>query len=46
MGTNDLGLIATAIFILVPCVFLILLYSQTASRESGNQSIEASMQNF
>lgn len=37
METNDLGLIATALFVFVPCVFLILLYAQTASRESSNK---------
>lgn len=37
METNDLGLIATALFVFVPAVFLILLYAQTASRESGDK---------
>ncbi len=37
MQTNDLGLIATALFVFIPCVFLILLCAQTTSRESGNK---------
>ena len=36
MEVNNLGLIATALFVLVPTVFLIILYVQTASREQGN----------
>jgi photosystem II PsbM protein len=35
MEVNNLGLIATALFVFVPTVFLIILYVQTASRESG-----------
>ncbi|ABW27039.1 MULTISPECIES: photosystem II reaction center protein PsbM [Acaryochloris] len=34
MPVNDLGAIATALFVFIPCVFLILLYAQTASRGS------------
>jgi photosystem II PsbM protein len=33
METNSLGYIATVLFVLVPAVFLIILYIQTASRE-------------
>jgi photosystem II PsbM protein len=38
MEVNNLGLIATALFVIVPTVFLIILYVQTASRESGKNS--------
>ncbi|MBD2104642.1 photosystem II reaction center protein PsbM [Leptolyngbya sp. FACHB-261] len=34
METNVLGLIGTALALLVPTAFLIILYVQTASRES------------
>jgi photosystem II PsbM protein len=34
MEVNNLGVIATALFVLVPTVFLIILYVQTASREN------------
>ncbi|MGB3238745.1 MAG: photosystem II reaction center protein PsbM [Geitlerinemataceae cyanobacterium] len=33
MQTNSLGYIASVLFVLVPAVFLIILYIQTASRE-------------
>ncbi len=33
MQVNDLGFIASLLFVLVPTVFLIVLYIQTASRE-------------
>ncbi|CCH66057.1 Photosystem II protein PsbM [Richelia intracellularis HM01] len=33
MQVNDLGFVATLLFVLVPAVFLILLYTVTASRE-------------
>ncbi|NCJ06300.1 photosystem II reaction center protein M [Synechococcales cyanobacterium C] len=36
MEVNNLGLIATALFVFVPTVFLIILYVQTASREGSN----------
>jgi photosystem II PsbM protein len=36
MEVNKLGLIATALFLFVPTVFLIILYVQTASREDRN----------
>lgn len=37
MEVNDLGFVATILFVLVPTVFLIILYIQTASRE-GKES--------
>ena len=33
METNDLGVVATLLFVLVPAIFLIILYIQTNSRE-------------
>ncbi len=33
MQVNDLGFIASILFVLVPTVFLLILYSQTASRQ-------------
>jgi photosystem II PsbM protein len=33
MQVNDLGFIATILFVFVPSIFLIILYIQTASRE-------------
>ncbi|MBF1999381.1 MAG: photosystem II reaction center protein M [Synechococcales cyanobacterium C42_A2020_086] len=33
MQVNELGFVATILFVLVPSVFLIILYIQTASRE-------------
>ena len=37
MQVNDLGFVASILFVLVPAVFLLILYIQTASREgSGN----------
>ena len=35
METNDLGFVASLMFVLVPAVFLIILYIQTNSRQSG-----------
>lgn len=35
MEVNDLGFIASLLFVLVPSVFLIILYIQTASKESS-----------
>jgi photosystem II PsbM protein len=35
METNDLGFVASLLFVLVPAVFLILLYIQTNSRQGG-----------
>jgi photosystem II PsbM protein len=34
MEVNDLGFVASLLFILVPTVFLLILYIQTASREA------------
>jgi photosystem II PsbM protein len=34
MQVNDLGFVATILFVLVPSVFLIILYIQTASRDA------------
>lgn len=33
MEVQNLGVIASALFVLIPTVFLIILYVQTASRE-------------
>jgi photosystem II PsbM protein len=33
MQVNDLGFIASILFVLVPSVFLLILYIQTASRQ-------------
>lgn len=35
MEVNTLGFIATALFVLVPTAFLILLYVQTVTRENS-----------
>ncbi len=32
MQVNDLGFVATILFVLIPAVFLLILYIQTASR--------------
>ena len=37
MQVNDLGFIASILFVLVPTVFLLILYIQTASRESKSE---------
>jgi photosystem II PsbM protein len=37
MQVNDLGFIASILFVLVPSVFLLILYIQTASRGSSNE---------
>ena len=37
MEVNDLGFVATILFVLVPSVFLIILYIQTASRQGGKE---------
>lgn len=34
MQVNDLGFIASLLFVLVPSIFLLILYIQTASRQS------------
>jgi photosystem II PsbM protein len=33
MQVNDLGFVASILFVLVPAVFLVILYIQTESRE-------------
>jgi photosystem II PsbM protein len=38
MQTNDLGFVASLLFILVPSIFLIILYIQTNSRGTGADS--------
>ncbi|MEH1890750.1 photosystem II reaction center protein PsbM [Nostoc sp. UHCC 0926] len=38
MQVNDLGFIASILFVLVPAVFLLILYIQTASRQGGKDS--------
>ena len=35
METNDLGFVASLLFVLVPAVFLIVHYIQTSSRQGG-----------
>ncbi len=35
MQTNDLGFVASLLFVLVPSIFLIILYIQTNSRGTG-----------
>ncbi|MBE9100178.1 photosystem II reaction center protein PsbM [Vacuolonema iberomarrocanum] len=37
MPVNDLGFVASLLFVFVPVVFLLILYIQTASKE-GNKS--------
>lgn len=34
METNDLGFVASLLFVLVPTVFLIILFIQTNSKQS------------
>ncbi len=36
MEVNELGFVASLLFVLVPVVFLIILYIQTASRNSAD----------
>lgn len=38
MQVNELGFVASLLFVLVPTVFLLILYIQTASRESNKKS--------
>ncbi len=38
MQVNDLGFVATILFVFVPTVFLIILYTLTASREGNKDS--------
>ncbi|MBD2579019.1 photosystem II reaction center protein PsbM [Oscillatoria sp. FACHB-1406] len=37
MRVNDLGFVATILFVFVPAVFLLILYIQTASRNSKSE---------
>ncbi|WP_295618591.1 photosystem II reaction center protein PsbM [Chamaesiphon sp. GL140_3_metabinner_50] len=38
MQTNDLGFVASLLFVLVPTIFLIILFIQTNSRDTGSDS--------
>ncbi|WP_373541324.1 photosystem II reaction center protein PsbM [Chamaesiphon sp.] len=38
MQTNDLGFVASLLFVLVPSIFLIILYIQTNSNNTGTDS--------
>jgi photosystem II PsbM protein len=38
MQTNDLGFVASLLFVLVPTIFLLILYIQTNSRDTGSDS--------
>lgn len=38
MQTNDLGFVASLLFIFVPSIFLIILYIQTNTRGTGADS--------
>jgi photosystem II PsbM protein len=38
METNNLGFVASLLFILVPSIFLIILYIQTNSNNTGTGS--------
>ncbi|MEL6157834.1 MAG: photosystem II reaction center protein PsbM [Cyanobacteria bacterium J06554_11] len=35
METNKLGFVASVLFVFVPTVFLLILYIQTASKDTG-----------
>jgi photosystem II PsbM protein len=35
MEVNNLGFVASLLFVFVPAVFLLILYIQTASRQGG-----------
>jgi photosystem II PsbM protein len=35
MQTNDLGFVASLLFVLVPTIFLLILYIQTSARGTG-----------
>ncbi|MGK7924975.1 MAG: photosystem II reaction center protein PsbM [Spirulina sp.] len=37
MQVNELGFVATILFVLVPSVFLLILYIQTASQKSSSK---------
>lgn len=39
MQVNDLGFVASILFVLVPAVFLVILYIQTASREGKKRCV-------
>lgn len=45
MQVNDLGFVASILFVLVPAVFLIILYIQTASREGKKIRKQFKIQN-
>ncbi|PSN20557.1 photosystem II reaction center protein M [filamentous cyanobacterium CCP5] len=36
MEVNDLGFVASILFVLVPTVFLLILYIQTSSKQTGS----------
>ncbi|NEP19685.1 MAG: photosystem II reaction center protein M [Leptolyngbya sp. SIO4C1] len=36
MEVNNLGFVASILFVLVPTVFLLILYIQTSSKETGS----------
>jgi photosystem II PsbM protein len=38
MEVNDLGFVASILFVLVPSVFLLILYIQTASSQANKDS--------
>jgi photosystem II PsbM protein len=38
MQTNDLGFVASLLFVLVPALFLIILFIQTNTRNTGSDS--------
>lgn len=38
MQVNDLGFVASILFVLVPTVFLLILYIQTVSRQGGKDN--------
>lgn len=40
MQTNDLGFVASLLFVLVPTIFLLVLYIQTSARGTGTDSEE------
>ncbi len=36
MEVNNLGFVASVLFVLVPTVFLLILYIQTSSKQTGS----------
>jgi photosystem II PsbM protein len=40
MQTNSLGFVASLLFVLVPTIFLLILYIQTNTRGTGTDSEE------